>query len=57
MRRLRETYPDKLILQNRGLFYFNPLLPHYKVTTRGAIDYLLLESFRLDAHGSAHPTF
>src|SRR6185503_5692112 len=27
--RLRDRYPDRIILQNRGLFFFDPRLPHY----------------------------
>jgi hypothetical protein len=47
--RLRAAYPDKVILQNRGLFYFDPRQPQYAFTTRGPIDLLLFESYRLDA--------
>ena len=54
---IRETYPDKLILQNRGMFFFNPLLPHYQVTTRGLVDFVLLESFRLNSNGGYDPNF
>jgi hypothetical protein len=50
MQRLRNTFPDKLILQNRGMFFLNPLLNTYKVTTRGYFDFLLFESFRLNSH-------
>ena len=38
-----------MILQNRGLFYFDPRQPQYAFTTRGPIDLLLFESYRLDA--------
>jgi hypothetical protein len=47
--RLRAAYPDKVILQNRGLFYFDHRQPQYPFTTRGPIDLLLFESYRLDA--------
>lgn len=47
--RLRHAYPDKVIVQNRGLFYFDARHPHYAFTTRGPIDMLLFESYRLDA--------
>jgi len=47
--RLRAAFPDKVILQNRGLFYFDHRQPQYAFTTRGAIDLVLFESYRLDA--------
>ena len=48
MGRLRNDYPDKVILQNRGLFFFDPREPHYQVSARGTIDIAFFESFRLD---------
>ena len=39
------------------MFFFNPLLPHYHVTTRGYIDFVLLESFRLNSNGGYDPNF
>jgi hypothetical protein len=48
MRRLRSDYPDKIILQNRGLFFFDPREPHYQVSARGTIDIGFFESYRLD---------
>ncbi len=50
IRRLREAYPGKKILQNRGLFFFDPRHPHYRVTTRPYVDYVLFESFRLNSN-------
>jgi hypothetical protein len=50
MTRLRATYPDRVILQNRGLFFFDARLPHYKHTTRGNVDLVLFESFRLNSN-------
>lgn len=47
--RLRKAYPDKIIVQNRGLFFFDNRQPQYAFTTRGPIDLLLFESYRLDA--------
>jgi len=47
--RLRAEYPNKLILQNRGLFYFNPDFPHYQINTGSLIDFVLFESYRLDS--------
>jgi hypothetical protein len=50
IRRLRETYPGKRILQNRGLFFFDPRYPQYRHTTRPYVDYVLYESFRLNSN-------
>lgn len=47
--RIHDSYPDKLVLQNRGVFFFDPRLPHYEHTTRGAIDFAFFESYRLDS--------
>lgn len=48
MRRLRADFPGKVILQNRGLFFFDPREPHYQVSARGVIDLGFFESYRLD---------
>lgn len=50
IKRLRadDSYKDKVILQNRGLFYFDPRLPHYEVSARGTIDISFFESYYLD---------
>jgi len=50
--RLRSNYAGKLIMQNRGLFFFDPRHPHYKVTTRAAVDFVKFESFRLNSSSS-----
>jgi hypothetical protein len=49
IRRVRQAYPNQIILQNRGLFFFDPEFPQYAFTTRGSIDYALFESFRLSS--------
>jgi len=49
IRRVHQSYPDKLILQNRGVFFFDPRHPQYAYNARGAIDFVLFESFRLDS--------
>lgn len=48
MQRLRNEYPNKVILQNRGLFYFDPRRPQYQVSARGIIDLGFFESYYLD---------
>lgn len=45
--KLRSDFPDKVILQNRGLFFFDPRRPQYAVTTRGVIDIGFFESYHL----------
>ena len=45
--RIRADFPDKVILQNRGLFFFDPREPHYQVSARGLIDIAFFESYRL----------
>lgn len=50
MKHLKEAYPDKLILQNRGIFFYNPQLPHYKYAPRAYVDYLMFESYMLDSN-------
>ncbi|HEX2659096.1 MAG TPA: hypothetical protein VHU40_12525, partial [Polyangia bacterium] len=53
IRHLRQAYPGALIMQNRGLFFLDPRHPQYQYTTRGAIDFVLFESLRLDS-SAAH---
>jgi hypothetical protein len=50
MRRLRQAYPDRVVLQNRGLFFFDSRHPHYKFTTRSLVDLVLFESLRLNSN-------
>jgi hypothetical protein len=59
MKHLRLDYPDKVILQNRGAFYFDPRQSHYEVSPRGTIDLFLFESYRMDSDSTHvfHPTF
>ncbi|MFA5812421.1 MAG: fibronectin type III domain-containing protein, partial [bacterium] len=45
IRRMRADYPEKVILQNRGLFFFDPRRPHYEVSARGVIDLGFFESY------------
>ena len=49
---LKDEYPDKLICQNRGLFFYNPQLPQYKYTPREFVDFLMYESFMLDSNST-----
>lgn len=52
LKKLRSAYPNKLILQNRGLFFFDPNLPHYAYNGGKELDYVLFESYRLDSNTS-----
>jgi len=51
IRHVHDKYPQKLVLQNRGVFFFDPRLPQYAFNARGAIDFLLFESYRLNSDG------
>jgi hypothetical protein len=48
--RLRQAYPDAVVLQNRGLFFFDPRQQHYQFTTRSLVDLVLFESLRLNSN-------
>ncbi|MBE5863238.1 MAG: hypothetical protein E7295_10365 [Lachnospiraceae bacterium] len=50
MARVKEAYPNKLLLQNRGIFFYNPQLPHYKYNPRHYVDYVMYESYHLDSN-------
>ena len=50
MEHLKEAYPEKLIIQNRGLFFYNPLLKQFKYSPREHIDFLMYESYMLDSN-------
>ncbi len=47
---LRRTHPDALVMQNRGLFFFNPALAHYVLQPGPYLDFVLFSSYRLDAN-------
>ena len=50
MARIKQNYPDKLICQNRGLFFYNHLLESYRYSPRASVDYLFYESYMLDSN-------
>ena len=50
MARIKADYPGTLICQNRGLFFYNHLLEHYRYNPRANVDYLFFESYRLDSN-------
>jgi hypothetical protein len=48
---LRATYPDKFLIGNRGLFYFDPSTPvAYSRTIRPYIDGIMFESYALEGN-------
>lgn len=51
VKRLKEDYEDKYVLQNRGVFFYNYALPHFDYCPGKYIDFLLYESFMLDSAG------
>ena len=53
--RLRAAYPDIVIVQNRGLFFFNPALPQYQLIPRGQLDFVTFESYRLNSGVTDNP--
>ena len=52
MWQLKSEYPNKYILQNRGLFFYNYQLPHFEYSPRRYVDLLLFESYMLDSNSS-----
>ncbi len=50
IRRIREAFPGKILLQNRALYYFHPQYEAYDFTTRPYIDILLYESYYADSN-------
>ncbi|MBK8978757.1 MAG: fibronectin type III domain-containing protein [Planctomycetes bacterium] len=48
--RLKERYPNKIVLQNRGLFFYDKRRPHYEFSPRSSVDFLLFESYRLNSN-------
>jgi hypothetical protein len=53
---ISSTFPDKIMLGNRGLFFYNPNLKHYEFTLRPYLNLLLYESYYTDSSLSAGPT-
>lgn len=49
MERLKEQYPDKYVLQNRGIFFYHYGHPHFAYSPRSYIDFLMYESYMLDS--------
>jgi hypothetical protein len=47
--RIHTNYPSKLLMANRGLFYFDPNLKTYPYTIRPYVDMVMFESYYSDS--------
>jgi hypothetical protein len=54
--RISSTYPGKLLLGNRGLFFYNSNFKNYEFTLRPYLNLVLFESYYTDSSGSGAPT-
>lgn len=54
IRRARAAHPRALLLQNRGLFYYDPTYPHFELHAGDAVDYVFFESYRSDNNTDSH---
>ena len=52
IKKISDENPTKLLLANRGLFFFNPSLKHYAYTLRPYIDLMMFESYYADSNGT-----
>lgn len=48
--RLKEEYPEKYLMQNRGIFFYNYRFPHFAFSPGKWIDFLMFESYMLDSN-------
>jgi hypothetical protein len=56
VKRLRQVYPDIVVLQNRALFFFNPYNNQYPFHPGDELDFVLFESYRLNSRsGDGNP--
>jgi hypothetical protein len=56
VRRISTNYPAKLIMANRGLFFYNPNLKHYAYTLRPDVNLVMFESYYTDSSNSGQVT-
>ena len=54
--KISDDNPTKLLLANRGVFFYNPNLKPYAYTLRPHINMLMFESYYTDSSGSASAT-
>lgn len=50
MERLKRGYPNKYIVQNRGLFFYNYTFPHFTYSPGQYVDFLMYGSYMLDSN-------
>ena len=50
LQNISSDYPDKLILGNRGIFFYNPNLKQYEFTLRPYLNAVLFESYYTDSN-------
>jgi hypothetical protein len=53
---ISDDYPGKILLGNRGLFFYNPNLKTYAYTLRPYVNFILFESYYTDSSGSGMPS-
>ena len=56
VQRMSTNYPTKLLLGNRGLFFYNPNFKTYAYTLRPYLNLIMFESFYTDSSNSGQPT-
>lgn len=49
LQNISNDYPDKIILGNRGIFFYNPNLKQYEFTLRPYLNAILFESYYTDS--------
>lgn len=52
MAQLKNEYPNRYIVQNRGLFFYHYHFPHFTYSPREYVDILMFESYMLDSTSS-----
>ena len=56
VKQISDDYPGKILLGNRGLFFYNPNLKTYAYTLRPYLNIILFESYYTDSSGSGAPS-
>ena len=56
LQRLSTNYPSKLLLGNRGLFFYNPNFKTYAYTLRPYVHLIMFESYFTDSSNSGQPS-
>lgn len=56
VRQISTNCPSKLLMANRGLFFYNPNLKHYAYTIRPYVNMVMFESYFTDSNNSSQIT-